>query len=149
MDNNIIITLDERMSDDIRQWCSANNITDIEGYAAKCIEKQFTLDKYGDLNIKFGFQPLVKPVLEHEETPKEEEKPKKKRTTTKKKKDDTQPQEESVNNTSENSNNTISNKKDSSQMQIDFSTEQIQEQKVEQKPLKPTPTRKTRVLKSK
>jgi len=137
------------MSDDIRQWCFVNNITDIEGYAAKCIEKQFTLDKYGDLNIKFGFQPLVKQVLEHEETTKDEEKPKKKRTTTKKKKDDTQQQEESVNNTLETSNNTISDKNESSQMQIDFSTEQIQEPKMEQKALKPTPTRKTRVLKSK
>lgn len=149
MDNNITITLDERMSDDIRQWCSANNITDIEGYAAKCIEKQFTLDKYGDLNIKFGFQPLVKPVLEHEETPKEEEKPKKKRTTAKKRKDEEIQQDESVNNTSETSNNTISDKKESSQMQLDFSTEQSQDPKVEQKPLKPSPTRKTRVLKSK
>lgn len=149
MDNNIIVKLDERMSDDIRQWCLANNITDIEGYAAKCIEKQFTLDKYGDLNIKFGFQPLVKPVLEHEETPKEEEKTKKKRTTMKKKKDDTQQQDESVNNTSKTYNNAISDKNESSQMQIDFSTEQSQDTKVEQKPLKPTPTRKTRVLKSK
>ena len=149
MDNNIIITLDERMSEDIRQWCSANNITDIEGYAAKCIEKQFTLDKYGDLNIKFGFQPLAKPVLEHEETAKEEEKPKKKRTTTKKKKDEEIPQEEAQKNTVEATNNVISDKKESSQMQIDFSTEQSQEPKAEQKPLKPTPTRKTRVLKSK
>ena len=149
MDNNITITLDERMSDDIRQWCSANNITDIEGYAAKCIEKQFTLDKYGDLNIKFGFQPLVKPVLEHEETPKEEEKPKKKRTIAKKKTEDTEQNVEDGNDNIDTTCNSVNDKSEPSQMQIDFSTEQIQEPKMEQKALKPTPTRKTRVLKSK
>lgn len=41
----------KRLEEDIRQWCSLNGISDANAYVSECVEKQFNLDRYGDLNI--------------------------------------------------------------------------------------------------
>lgn len=67
------LRISPRLESDIRSWCDANGIEDAEGYAAECVERQFNLDRYGDLNITMGVTPAVT-----------EEKPKKKYTRKKK-----------------------------------------------------------------
>ena len=72
----------KRLEEDIRQWCSLNGISDANAYVSECVEKQFNLDRYGDLNIiMFGNRP---DKAEEDKTETAAVKPKK--TTTRKKK---------------------------------------------------------------
>lgn len=75
-----MFNLPERLENSIRQWCDANGISDIEGYISECVEKQFNIDRYGDLNVILGITPQKSDESQRQE--------KKQRKTTRTKKPD-------------------------------------------------------------
>lgn len=54
------ITIDKRIVEDIKKFCELNNIK-TNDYVCEIIERQFNLDRYGDLNDKIK-KPILKPI---------------------------------------------------------------------------------------
>ena len=69
----ITIELNDKLGEDIKKFCKLNNMTYTE-YLSKMIEKQFNLDRFGDLNLKFKKKSEQKPLGEIVETQTENEK---------------------------------------------------------------------------
>ena len=93
------MTLPKRLEEDIRQWCDANGVTDVDAYITECVEKQFNIDRYGDLNVIMGIAPQrPEPIQETKQEKQEEaksEQPKAKKPGRKKKKEDPKPETDS------------------------------------------------------
>lgn len=90
------MTLPKRLEDDIRQWCDANGVTDVDAYITECVEKQFNIDRYGDMNVIMGIAPPRPESIQDTKQEKQEEakseQPKAKKPGRKKKKEETQPE---------------------------------------------------------
>lgn len=48
----LTINIEDRLGEDIKSFCKANNFT-ITDYLSKLIEKQFNIDRFGDMNEMF------------------------------------------------------------------------------------------------
>ena len=63
----ITIELDDKLCENIKQFCRLNSMTYTE-YLSKIIEEKFNVDRFGDLNEKIRKkQPVLKPVEHVEE----------------------------------------------------------------------------------
>lgn len=69
----ITIVLNDRLGEDIKKFCKLNNMT-YTSYLSEMIEKQFNLDRFGDLNLKIKKKNEIKTLGESIETHVEPEK---------------------------------------------------------------------------
>lgn len=67
----ITIEMIDRTYEQIREFCELNNIK-VEDYIVQCVEDDFFIRKYGDLNEKFKKEePKPQPQTETKEMPQE------------------------------------------------------------------------------
>ena len=62
----ITIDIDDKLGENIKQFCRLNKMT-YTNYLSSLIEKQFNIDRFGDLNLKLRKTTEVKPVEVKEE----------------------------------------------------------------------------------
>ena len=55
----LTIEINDRTGEAIKQFCKLNNMT-YTAYLSNLIEKQFAIDRYGDMNEKLKQQPKAK-----------------------------------------------------------------------------------------
>ena len=60
----LTINIEDRLGEDIKSFCKANNVT-MTDYLSKIIEKQFSIDRFGDMNemIKPKHGTAMNPIV--------------------------------------------------------------------------------------
>ena len=66
MEIEIKIDISKRSMDAIKQYCEMNNLI-LEEYISNCIVTQNNIDRYGDLNKKYGNDNKVSEIKEKKE----------------------------------------------------------------------------------
>lgn len=66
MEIEIKIDISKRSMDAIKQYCEMNNLI-LEEYISNCIVTQNNIDRYGDLNKKYGNDNKVSEITEKKE----------------------------------------------------------------------------------